>query len=159
MNGIIAMELARIDSSMATFWGVHTGLSAGSIYLCGDETQKQRWLPPMMRWDRIGCFGFDLSGGCSGTSGGMLTTCRRDGDAWVLNGQKKWIGNSTFSDVNVIWAREEGSNQVKGFVVEKGNPGFSVQKIRTKDGAARRPERAHHAEGLPRLEPDRTPAS
>ena len=56
LNGFIAMELARIDSSVATFWGVHTGLSAGSIYLCGDETQKQRWLPPMMRWEKIGSF-------------------------------------------------------------------------------------------------------
>ena len=57
LNGFIAMEMARVDSSVATFWGVHTGLSAGSIYLCGDEAQKQRWLPPMMRWEKIGCFG------------------------------------------------------------------------------------------------------
>ena len=54
LNGIVAMELARVDSSMATFWGVHTGLSAGSIYLCGDDAQKERWLPPMMRWQKIG---------------------------------------------------------------------------------------------------------
>ena len=60
------------------------------------------------------------------------TTCRREGDGWILNGQKKWIGNSTFADINVIWAREEGSNQVKGFVVGKDNPGFSVEKIKTK---------------------------
>jgi glutaryl-CoA dehydrogenase len=62
----------------------------------------------------------------------MMTSCRREGDTWVLNGQKKWIGNSTFADINVIWAREEGSNQVKGFVVGKDNPGFSVEKIKTK---------------------------
>src|SRR6201984_200187 len=68
----------------------------------------------------------------SATSGGMMTTCRREGDGWILNGQKKWIGNSTFADINVIWAREEGSNQVKGFVVGKENPGFSVEKIKTK---------------------------
>jgi glutaryl-CoA dehydrogenase len=132
LNGIIAMELSRVDSSMATFWGVHTGLSAGSIYLCGDEAQKERWLPAMMRWEKIGCFGLTEPLVGSGTSGGMLTTCRPEGDTWVLNGQKKWIGNATFSDINVIWAREEASNQVKGFVVEKGNPGFSVQKIKTK---------------------------
>jgi glutaryl-CoA dehydrogenase len=57
LNGLVSMELARVDASVATFWGVHTGLSAGSIYLCGDEQQKQRWLPPMMRFDKIGSFG------------------------------------------------------------------------------------------------------
>jgi glutaryl-CoA dehydrogenase len=132
LSGLIAMELARVDSSIATFWGVHTGLSAGSIYLCGDEAQKQRWLPPMMRWEKIGSFGLTEPLVGSATSGGMLTTCRKDGDAWVLNGQKKWIGNSTFSDINVIWARDEASGQVKGFVVDKANPGFSVEKIKTK---------------------------
>jgi glutaryl-CoA dehydrogenase len=126
------MEMARVDSSVATFWGVHTGLSAGSIYLCGDEAQKQRWLPPMMRWEKIGCFGLTEPLVGSAASGGMLTTCRREGETWILNGQKKWIGNSTFSDINVIWARDEASGQVKGFVVEKDNPGFSVEKIKTK---------------------------
>ena len=132
LNGFVAMELARVDSSVATFWGVHTGLSAGSIYLCGDEEQKQRWLPPMMRFEKIGSFGLTEPLVGSATSGGMMTTCRREGDSWILNGQKKWIGNSTFADINVIWAREEGSDQVKGFVVGKDNPGFSVEKIKTK---------------------------
>ena len=131
LNAVICMEMARIDSSIATFWGVHTGLSAGSIYLCGDEEQKQRWLPSMMRWEKIGSFGLTEPDVGSATSGGMKTTCRRDGDSWVLNGQKKWIGNSTFADINVIWARDE-SNQVKGFVVGKENPGFSVAKIENK---------------------------
>jgi glutaryl-CoA dehydrogenase len=126
------MELARVDASVATFWGVHTGLSAGSIYLCGDEQQKQRWLPSMMRFDKIGSFGLTEPLVGSATSGGMMTTCRREGSVWILNGQKKWIGNATFADINVIWAREEGSNQVKGFVVGKDNPGFSVEKIKTK---------------------------
>jgi glutaryl-CoA dehydrogenase len=132
LNGLVAMEIARVDSSVATFWGVHTGLSAGSIYLCGDEQQKQRWLPDMMAFDKIGSFGLTEPLVGSATSGGMMTTCRRDGDVWILNGQKKWIGNATFADINVIWAREEGSNQVKGFVVGKDNPGFSVEKIKTK---------------------------
>ena len=132
LNGLIGMELARVDSSIATFWGVHTGLSAGSIYLCGDETQKQRWLPPMMRWEQIGCFGLTEPLVGSAASGGMTTSCRREGEHWVLNGQKKWIGNSTFSDINVVWARDEASGQVKGFVIAKDNPGFSVEKIRTK---------------------------
>ena len=132
MNGMIAMELARVDCSIATFWGVNTGLSSGSIYLCGDEAQKQRWLPAMMRWEKIGSFGLTEPLVGSATSGGMLTACRREGDVWILNGQKKWIGNSTFADNNVIWAKDEASGQVKGFVVGKDNPGFSVEKIRTK---------------------------
>ena len=132
LNGFVAMELARVNSSIATFWGVHTGLSAGSIYLCGDEEQKQRWLPPMMQFEKIGSFGLTEPLVGSATSGGMMTTCRREGDAWVLNGEKKWIGNATFADINVIWARDEASGQVKGFVVAKDNPGFSVKKIESK---------------------------
>ena len=132
LNGIICMELARMDCSIATFYGVHTGLAAGSIYLCGDEQQKQRWLPAMMRFEKIGSFGLTEPDVGSATSGGMGTTCRRDGDGWILNGQKKWIGNSTFADLNIIWARDEATNQVKGFVVEKENPGFSVRKIEHK---------------------------
>src|SRR5271170_2286848 len=132
LSGVLAMELARVDSSIATFWGVHTGLSAGSIYLCGDEEQKQRWLPAMMRFEKIGSFGLTEPLVGSATSGGMMTTCRREGDAWVLNGEKKWIGNATFADINVIWARDEASGQVKGFVVGKDNPGFSVKKIESK---------------------------
>src|SRR5258708_24382535 len=86
----------------------------------------------MMRFDKIGSFGLTEPLVGSATSGGMMTTCRREGDVWILNGQKKWIGNATFADINVTWAREEGSNQVKGFVVGKDNPGFSVEKIKTK---------------------------
>src|ERR1700728_4926502 len=119
LNGFVSMELARVDSSVATFWGVHTGLSAGSIYLCGDEAQKQRWLPAMMRFEKIGSFGLTEPLVGSAASGGMLTTCRRVVGHWVLDGEKKWIGNSTFADLNVVWAREETSRQVKGFVVGK----------------------------------------
>ena len=88
LNGFVAMELARVDSSIATFWGVHTGLSAGSIYLCGDEEQKQRWLPAMMRFEKIGSFGLTEPLVGSATSGGMMTTCRREGDAWVLTARR-----------------------------------------------------------------------
>jgi glutaryl-CoA dehydrogenase len=132
LNGFVCMEIARVDPSIATFYGVHTGLAAGSIYLCGDEEQKQRWLPPMMRWEKIGSFSLTEPEVGSAASGGLTTTARREGDAWILNGQKKWIGNGTFADINVVWARDEASNQVKGFVVEKGNPGFKAAKIENK---------------------------
>src|ERR1700726_886838 len=131
--GLIAMEMARVDSSIATFWGVHNGLAMGAIYLGGSEEQKQKWLPPMARWEKIGCFGLTEPLVGSGTSRGMTTTAKRDGDTWVLNGQKKWIGNSPWCDISVIWARDVADNQVKGFVVEnKTTPGFSVEKIQNK---------------------------
>jgi glutaryl-CoA dehydrogenase len=132
LDGIVAMELARVDSSIATFTGVHSGLAMGSIYLCGSEEQKQRWLPAMARFEKIGAFGLTEPEVGSGASGGLTTTARREGDSWVLNGQKKWIGNATFSDVTVIWARDVEDNQVKGFLVEKGTPGFRPEKMKNK---------------------------
>jgi alkylation response protein AidB-like acyl-CoA dehydrogenase len=131
--GFVMMELARTDCSMATFFGVHDGLAMGSIYLAGSEEQKQKWLPPMARMEKIGCFGLTEPLVGSGTGGGLTTTARRDGDAWVLNGQKKWIGNAPWCDVSIIWARDVADNQVKGFIVEnKTTPGFSVEKIEDK---------------------------
>jgi alkylation response protein AidB-like acyl-CoA dehydrogenase len=131
--GLIAMEMARIDSSIATFWGVHNGLAMGSIYLGGSEEQKKKWLPPMARWEKIGCFGLTEPLVGSGTSRGMTTTAKRDGDTWVLNGQKKWIGNSPWCDISIIWARDLADNQVKAFIVEnKTTPGFKVEKIQNK---------------------------
>ncbi|HEX5545781.1 MAG TPA: acyl-CoA dehydrogenase family protein, partial [Ktedonobacterales bacterium] len=132
LDGLLAVEMARIDPSIATFFGVHSGLAMGSIYLCGSEEQKQQWLPVMRRMEKIGAFGLTEPEVGSGASGGLMTTARREGDAWVLNGQKKWIGNATFADVTVIWARDEADNQVKGFLVEKGTPGFTAEKMEDK---------------------------
>jgi glutaryl-CoA dehydrogenase len=127
------MEIAKIDCSLATFYGVHSGLAMGSIYLCGSEEQKKKWLPPMARFEKIGSFGLTEPLVGSGSSRGLLTTARREGDTWILNGQKKWIGNSTFGDLTIIWARDEADSQVKGFIVEnKTTPGFKVEKIQHK---------------------------
>src|SRR5215468_903873 len=131
--GFVAMELARVDASICTFFGVHSGLAMGSIYLDGSEEQKQKWLPPMARFEKIGCFGLTEPLVGSGASGGLLTTAKRDGDTWVLNGQKRWIGNSPWCDLSIIWARDVADNQVKGFIVEnKTTPGFSVEKMEHK---------------------------
>ncbi len=132
MEGIIAMELARVDVSISTFFGVHSGLAMGSIYICGSEEQKQEWLPKMAKMELIGAFGLTEPDVGSAVAGGLGTTCRQEGDEWVLNGQKKWIGNATFADVTIIWARDEASDQVKGFLVRKGNPGFKAEKIENK---------------------------
>src|SRR3954452_4092079 len=129
-DGMISMELARVDPSIQTFFGVHGGLAMGSIQLCGSPEQKERWLPPMARMELVGAFGLTEPEQGSGIAGGLATTARRDGDAWVLDGEKKWIGNASFADLVVIWARDVDNEQVKGFVVEKGTEGmtFDVQQ-------------------------------
>ena len=129
LNGIVIMTMTRTDPSIATFFAVHSGLAMGTIYLCGSDEQRQRWLPAMARMERLGSFGLTEPDVGSATSRGMTTTCRREGGEWVLNGQKKWIGNATFADDNIIWARDEADDTVKGFVVDKSNPGFAAEKI------------------------------
>jgi glutaryl-CoA dehydrogenase len=132
LEGFLAMEMARVDTSISTFFGVQSGLAMGSIYLCGSEEQKQEWLPKMQKMEVMGAFGLTEPEVGSGAAGGLTTTCRRDGDEWVINGQKKWIGNATFSDITIIWARDLGDNQVKGFIVRKGNTGFHPEKMENK---------------------------
>jgi len=130
IDGMVAMELARVDPSIATFFGVHGGLAMGSISLCGSEEQQERWLPAMAELRLIGAFGLTEPLQGSGIAGGLSTTARRDGDDWVLDGEKKWIGNASFADLVIVWARDVDDHQVKGFVVEKDTPGmsFDLQK-------------------------------
>jgi glutaryl-CoA dehydrogenase len=132
LMGFVMMEMARVDASISTFFGVHTGLAMGSIYLCGSEVQKQKWLPEMAALKKVGSFGLTEPEVGSGASGGLLTTAKRDGDTWILNGQKKWIGNATWGDLTIIWARDLADDQVKGFIVENRSPGFHVEKIQHK---------------------------
>jgi glutaryl-CoA dehydrogenase len=132
MEGMLAMEMARVDTSMSTFFGVQSGLAMGSIYLLGSEAQKQQWLPDMQQMKIIGAFGLTEPEVGSGVAGGLTTIAKRQGNKWILNGQKKWIGNSTFSDVTIIWARDLDDNQVKGFLVRKGTKGFAVEKMQDK---------------------------
>lgn len=133
LAGLVAMEIARFDTSIATFFGVHSGLAMSSIYFGGSEEQKQKWLPPMARWEKIGCFGLTEPLVGSGASGGLTTTAKREGDTWIINGQKRWIGNSPWCDISIIWARDVADNQVKAFIVEnKTTPGFKVEKMQNK---------------------------
>src|SRR6516225_3029870 len=132
LMGMAMMEMARVDASISTFYGVHTGLAMGSIYYCGSEAQKALWLPKMAAMEMIGSFGLTEPDVGSAASRGLKTTARREGDTWVLNGQKKWIGNSTWGDLTIIWARDEADQQVKGFIVENKSPGFHVDKIQHK---------------------------
>jgi glutaryl-CoA dehydrogenase len=132
LEGIATMEMARVDVSTATFFGVHAGLAMQSILICGSEEQKAEWLPKMRTLDVLGSFGLTEPKVGSAVSGGLTTTCRREGEEWVLNGQKKWIGNATFADLIIVWARDEDSGEVLGFIVRKGAEGLSVEKMRGK---------------------------
>jgi glutaryl-CoA dehydrogenase len=131
-DGFVAMELAAVDCSVATGLGVHNHLAMGSIYHCGSEEQKQEWLAPMARFEQIGAFALTEPEVGSGVARGLQTTARRDGDTWVLNGAKRWIGNATFADVIVVWARDEADDEVKGFLVTKGTVGFTATKMEHK---------------------------
>ena len=131
-RGWVALELARVDASIATFVGVQNGLSMGSISVAGDQAQRDHWLPKMAAGEIIGAFGLTepLSG--SDSAQGLRTTATREGDEWILNGAKRWIGNATFSDITIIWAKDTADNQVKGFIVETKTPGYSATKIENK---------------------------
>jgi glutaryl-CoA dehydrogenase len=131
-DGMVAMELSRGDPSVATFMGVHSGLAMGTVYLCGSEEQKDRWLPPMARMELIGAFGLTEPDHGSDVARGLQTTARRDGDTWVLDGQKKWIGNASFADLVIIWAKDEDTDTVLGFVVEKDTPGYTAVDLKDK---------------------------
>ncbi|MFQ3556444.1 acyl-CoA dehydrogenase family protein [Streptomyces gramineus] len=132
LNGMLAMELGRVDASCATFFGVHNGLGFYSVFHGGDQEQRDRFLPAMATMDKIGAFALTEPDGGSDVSGGMRTTARREGDTWILDGAKKWIGNATFADYVVVFARDVDDDEVKAFVVEKGTPGFEPVKIEGK---------------------------
>ncbi len=127
IDGLSSLELARIDPSMASYFGVHGGLCLGAISLLGSDTQKEEWLPQLRSFTKIGCFGLTEPDVGSGVARGLTTRCRRDGDSWILNGEKKWIGNATFADIVVIWARDEADNAVKGFIVRTDLKGYTAR--------------------------------
>jgi glutaryl-CoA dehydrogenase len=127
-TGLVHMELNRGDGSLGTFLGVQAGLAMQSIAMLGSEEQKQRWLPPMAALEAIGAFA--LTEPLHGSDSVALeTTAERDGDTWILHGEKKWIGNGTIADVVVVWARDVADGKVKGFLVEKGTPGYLARRI------------------------------
>ena len=131
-RGFVALELARVDPSVATFAGVQNGLATGTISVCGSPEQRAEWIPRLASGEVVGAFGLTepLSG--SDSAQGLRTTATRDGDSWILNGSKRWIGNATFSDITVIWAKDVEDGQVKGFIVPTDTPGYTATKIEGK---------------------------
>jgi len=125
------VELARVDGSMSTFFLVHTFLSALTIEMLGSEEQKREYLPDMARFSKIGCWALTEPSHGSDASG-LISTARKVSGGWILNGKKRWIGNGTFADVVVVWARSDVDGQINGFIVKKGNPGLKTSKIENK---------------------------
>ena len=130
--GLMHAEFTRADTSIATFLGVHDGLFTGSLEALASREQKDAWLPDIYAMKKIGAFGLTEPLGGSDVAGGTRTTAQRDGDNWILNGAKRWIGNATFSDWVVIYARDVADNQVKAFLVDTSTPGYSATKIENK---------------------------
>jgi glutaryl-CoA dehydrogenase len=126
-TGLVGMELSRGDGSVSTFYGVHSSLAMGSIAMLGSAEQKKRWLPEMAAFEKIGAFA--LTEPDHGSDSLLLeTTARKKGDRWVLDGCKKWIGNGSFADLLVVWARDQAGD-VGGFVVERPIKGLKSEVI------------------------------
>lgn len=132
LEGMIGQEIARVDTSVCTFFGVHSGLAMNSIDMCGSDEQRKQFLPSMITLDKIGAFGLTEPDVGSAASMGLKTTAKRNGDTWTINGQKKWIGNATFADYIIIWAKDVDDNHVKGFIVDRQTEGLTTEKIEHK---------------------------
>jgi glutaryl-CoA dehydrogenase len=138
-SGIIMRELERGDSGLRTFASVQGSLAMMAIYLFGSEEQKTRWLPAMAKGEKFGCFAL-TEPDFGSNPGGMQCRARKTADGYRLIGAKKWIGNGTIADIAIVWAKVEGEEEidpnstkaVRGFLVEKGTPGFRASLIEGK---------------------------
>lgn len=134
--GLVCLELEAADSGWRTFVSVQGSLAMSAIHKYGSEEQKQRWLPGMAAGDLVGCFALTEPQGGSDPAG-MTTTARRDGDGWVIDGAKRWIGLASVADVAVVWAKvddpalggSDGGRAVRGFLVPTSTPGFTATPI------------------------------
>jgi glutaryl-CoA dehydrogenase len=128
--GLILHELERGDSGLRSFASVQGALVMYPIHAYGSDEQKTKWLPELGAGTKIGCFGL-TEPNFGSNPGGMATRCKRDGDGWIINGNKMWITNGSLADVSVVWARDE-DGLVRGFLLEKGMEGFTTSDIHGK---------------------------
>lgn len=128
--GLMLQELERGDSGLRSFCSVQSSLVMYPILTFGSDEQKDRWLPRLASGEAIGCFGL-TEPDFGSNPGGMVTRARKDGDSYILNGAKMWITNGTVADVAVVWAKDD-SGEIRGFLVEKGTPGFSAPEMKGK---------------------------
>jgi len=126
-EGLVTAEMARVDGSFSGIFGIQSTLTMRAIAGLGSEKQKEQWLPKMARMERIGAFGItEPKHGSDIVS--LEASARREGDEYVINGDKRWVGNASVADLAVIFARDEEGN-VGGFIVEKGTSGFEPRVI------------------------------
>lgn len=131
-SGLVQLEFTRADTSVSTFFGVHNELFTSAIQLLGSAEQKRTYLPDLLAMRSVGAFALTEPEHGSDISRLMQTTAERRGDEWILNGAKRWIGNGTFADFVLVWARDVADQQIKGFVVEKDRAGFTTRRIANK---------------------------
>ncbi len=131
-RGWVALELGRVDASVSTYVGVQNGLVVGALGVAGSADQRAEWLPKLASGEVLGAFALTEPQSGSDSAQGLQTIATRSGDDWVLNGSKRWIGNATFSDITIIWAKSAEDGQVKGFIVPTSTPGYSATKIEGK---------------------------
>jgi glutaryl-CoA dehydrogenase len=129
--GLVIQEIERGDSGVRSFSSVQGSLVMYPIFEFGSEEQRRKWLPAMAKGEKVGCFGLTEPDFGSNPSG-MLTRARRTKNGWVLNGTKAWITNGTIADVAVVWAKTDENDKIRGFLVEKGTPGYSAPEIHRK---------------------------
>src|ERR1700733_10666947 len=130
--GLVTQELERGDSGLRSFVSVQSALVMYPIYTFGSDEQKNTWLPVLAKGEKLGCFGL-TEPGFGSNPGGMLTTARKSGGEYILNGEKMWITSGNIADVAVIWAKvEDEDNKVRGFLVETDRPGFSANEVHGK---------------------------
>ncbi|XP_035545641.1 acyl-coenzyme A oxidase 4, peroxisomal isoform X2 [Juglans regia] len=132
-SALATAEVARVDASCSTFILVHSSLAMLTIAFCGSEEQKQKYLPSLAQLKAVGCWALTEPDNGSDASA-LETTATKVEGGWILKGQKRWIGNSTFADLLVIFARNTATNQINGFIVKKDTPGLTATKIENKIG-------------------------
>src|SRR6202167_2315958 len=130
--GLVMQEMERGDSGFRSFVSVQSALVMYPIYTFGSDEQKNHWLPALASGEKLGCFGL-TEPGFGSNPGGMTTTARKNGDEYILNGEKMWITSGSIADVAIIWAKvEDEDNKVRGFLVETDRPGFSAPDVHGK---------------------------
>ena len=129
--GLLMQELERGDSGLRSFVSVQGSLAMEAIYAYGDERQKNLWLPEMAAGRAIGCFGL-TEPNFGSNPGGMQTRARSVGDGFVLNGEKSWITNGSIAQIAIVWAKLDDSDEVRGFLIERGSPGFTSSDLHNK---------------------------
>lgn len=133
-KGLVHAELARADVSLSALVGIHNELIVGMIEQLGSPRQKREWLPRLSGFEALGAFALTEPEHGSDIKGGLSTTARREGEQWVLNGAKRWIGAGTIAQIALVWARDVADGAIKGFLVETDRPGYTATKITGKTG-------------------------